>query len=221
MQLTILLNIYVSMKTKEKEDKNTEQAILKAAEKEFLEKGYVLSKTTDIARAAGVTHAMLHYYFRTKDNLFNKVFIKKTEVAASSFGNILDQDLPFTEKMSKFIESHFDFIAANPRLPFFILNELLSNPERLKEFKKIFTPLIASVIAKMDNLIHQEVSAGNIRPVSGYNILLDIITLNASLFILKPILQDNVLEKYREKTQDFLIQRKKEHVQLILDHLKL
>ena len=61
----------------EKEDKNTEQAILKAAEEEFLKKGYALSKTTDIAKQAGVTHAMLHYYFRTKENLFEKVFSQK------------------------------------------------------------------------------------------------------------------------------------------------
>lgn len=48
------------------ESVNTEQAILKAAEKEFLKKGFSGSKTTEIAKAAGVTHAMLHYYFRTK-----------------------------------------------------------------------------------------------------------------------------------------------------------
>ena len=59
---------------KEKEDVNTEQAIMEAAEKEFLDKGYTLTKTTEIARIAGVNHAMLHYYFRTKDNLFEKVF---------------------------------------------------------------------------------------------------------------------------------------------------
>ena len=51
------------------ETSNTEQSILKAAEKEFLKKGFSGSKTTEIAKEAGVTHAMLHYYFRTKENL--------------------------------------------------------------------------------------------------------------------------------------------------------
>ena len=41
------------------ETSNTEQSILKAAEKEFLKKGFSGSKTTEIAKEAGVTHAML------------------------------------------------------------------------------------------------------------------------------------------------------------------
>ena len=55
------------MITKKDKKKNTEQDILKAAENEFLDKGFVGAKTTEIARLAGVNHAMLHYYFRTKE----------------------------------------------------------------------------------------------------------------------------------------------------------
>ena len=62
------------------EANSTEKAILQAAEKEFLTKGLASSKTTEIAKAAGVTHAMLHYYFRTKDNLFEQVFQEKVKV---------------------------------------------------------------------------------------------------------------------------------------------
>ena len=66
------------------ETSNTEQSILKAAEKEFLKKGFSGSKTTEIAKEAGVTHAMLHYYFRTKENLFNKVFEEKSESSSGA-----------------------------------------------------------------------------------------------------------------------------------------
>ena len=44
--------------------RNKEQAILEAAEREFIAKGFAGARTTSIAEAAGVTHAMLHYYFR-------------------------------------------------------------------------------------------------------------------------------------------------------------
>ena len=67
------------------ETSNTEQSILKSAEKEFLKKGFSGSKTTEIAKEAGVTHAMLHYYFRTKENLFNKVFSKKKDQATGRY----------------------------------------------------------------------------------------------------------------------------------------
>ena len=79
--LTILLNKNDNMK---EETSNTEQSILKAAEKEFLKKGFSGSKTTEIAKEAGVTHAMLHYYFRTKENLFNKVFEEKARQLADT-----------------------------------------------------------------------------------------------------------------------------------------
>ena len=52
---------------------NKEQQILEAAEREFLEKGYDGARTTSIAKAADVTHAMLHYYFRTKKHLFERI----------------------------------------------------------------------------------------------------------------------------------------------------
>lgn len=58
----------------------TEQLILEAAEAEFLEKGYGKARTTEIARRAGVNHSMLHYYFRTKENLFEVMFQKKPKV---------------------------------------------------------------------------------------------------------------------------------------------
>ena len=56
---------------------STEARILQAAEKEFFEKGYAGARTVSIAEAAGVTHAMLHYYFRTKDKLFEQIVAGK------------------------------------------------------------------------------------------------------------------------------------------------
>lgn len=57
--------------------RNKEQAILEAAEQEFLNKGFAGARTTSIAEAAGVTHAMLHYYFRTKEQLFERILDEK------------------------------------------------------------------------------------------------------------------------------------------------
>ena len=75
--------------TDEKE-KSKEIAILEAAEQEFLEKGFEAAKTTKIASLAGVTHAMLHYYYRTKENLFDLVFDKKTRLLKESMFNAFD-----------------------------------------------------------------------------------------------------------------------------------
>lgn len=82
--------------------KTKEQAILAAAEQEFLAKGFDGARTTSIAAAAGVTHAMLHYYFRTKENIFERILDEKLRLMGESvlaaFG---DPALPFLERIQE------------------------------------------------------------------------------------------------------------------------
>ncbi|MDR1552796.1 MAG: TetR/AcrR family transcriptional regulator, partial [Prevotellaceae bacterium] len=107
----------------------TEQIILEAAEAEFFEKGYGNTKTVAIAKRAGVSHSMLHYYFRKKENLFQMIFLKKVQMIAQEFEGIFIQNLPFAETVRLIVEMQFDFARQNPRLPYFILSEVLSNKE--------------------------------------------------------------------------------------------
>ena len=80
------------MKTNEQ---NTEQVIVEAAEAEFLEKGYDGAKMLSIARRAGVAHSMLHYYYRSKENLFQAVMLRKTREIVPLFRGIFLQVLSF------------------------------------------------------------------------------------------------------------------------------
>ena len=113
-----------------KPQQNKEQAILKAAEREFLTKGYAGARTTSIAEAAGVTHAMLHYYFRTKEHIFERILDEKMRLMSESVLAAFGQPgLPLPERLRNGIERHFDFIAANPDLPRFIVNEVRGETE--------------------------------------------------------------------------------------------
>ena len=74
----------------DKQEKQTkEQLILAAAEHEFLTKGYDSARTTSIAQAAGVTHAMLHYYFRTKEQLFERIVDEKYKLMSHSMLTVM------------------------------------------------------------------------------------------------------------------------------------
>ncbi|MDR1602960.1 MAG: TetR/AcrR family transcriptional regulator, partial [Tannerella sp.] len=84
---------------------STEQIILEAAEAEFLEKGYGNAKTVSIAKRAGVGHSMLHYYFRTKEQLFQKIFKEKVHTLAQMFVGIFEKNRPFTETVRLFVET--------------------------------------------------------------------------------------------------------------------
>ena len=106
-------------------EENKEKAILQAAEEEFFEKGFDGARTVSIAQKAGVTHAMLHYYFRSKEQLFRKILDEKMAVFSESVLNVFsDTEKPLLERLEEGIRRHFDFLSSNPGLPAFILREL-------------------------------------------------------------------------------------------------
>lgn len=201
-----------------KEHQNTEEAILIAAEKEFLDKGFSMTKMTEIARIAGVNHALLHYYYRTKEKLFMTVFEKKMQELTFSLLSVISQDLPLIDKIKAGIEAHFDCIAQNPQLPFFIINEFLTNPERVKTVRPVLQPIIARIYANFEKDIQKAVSDGIIRPVTPANLLYDVVTLNVCSFIVQP-LASQVLGLSKEEYQVFINQRKAENVETILCRL--
>lgn len=199
---------------------NNEQLILEVAEREFLEKGFNNAKTTEIAKKAGVTHAMLHYYFRTKENLFDVIFHKKSEVIANTLIVSFNNDLPFLDRIKKGIEEHFDFIASNPLLPNFIFNEILNNEERKKRFVDIIKPKAFHVVETLKVEVDKEIKAGRIRNIEPYDLILNIISMNAFIFIASPALK-GVLDLNKKQYELFLQRRKAMNVDLILSQLKI
>jgi len=200
-----------------KETEN-ERLILEAAEAEFLEKGYAKSRTTEIAKRAGLTHAMLHYYFRTKENLFEMVFQQKAQLMAEMMSFSFKQDLPFLEKVKKGIEEHFDFVAANSKLPNFILNEIMHDDKLKDLFINILKEKVLAILDSLKQEIDREVGKGTIRYMDAHDLLYNIVSLNLFAFTSTPIINGimNFGEKQFEK---FLKHRKQMNVELILNQL--
>lgn len=203
-----------------KEEQKTEQAILDAAEIEFLDKGFVLTKTTEIAARAGVNHALLHYYFRTKENLFEKVFEKKVHELSESLLATIGKDRPFLDCLKGGVEAHFDFIASNPQLPHFIFNELIQNPSRLEKCKPLIAPVLAAVYNTMKIGIAKSVKEGIIRDIDPMHLMYDIVSMNVVVFVMQPVIGE-VIEVEGKQYADFLKQRKAENVETILSRLRV
>jgi AcrR family transcriptional regulator len=204
---------------KDVSDSNTETKILEAAEKLFKEKGYALTSTVEIAREAGCNQALVHYYFRSKEKLFTKVFEKIAHLILSSFFQIDEKDLSFEDRLKLKIESHFNVLAANPRLPFFFFNEISTHPERLNTIRERIGQLPKSLLMKLQNDLDAEYACGRIRKTTNIQLLMTIISLNVMLFLSKPLFQmiTNVSDK---EFNDFVVQRKEEHVRIVLASLK-
>jgi TetR/AcrR family transcriptional regulator len=204
----------------EQTQENTfEQAILEAAEKLFLEKGFAMTSTTEIAREAGCNQALVHYYFRTKAKLFDSVFEKKARLFFSVFLQIDESGLPFEERLKRKIETHFDMLKDNPQLPFLIINELVTNPKRLNFLKDNLHNLPQVVFNKIQMELQLEIEKGNIRPISVFDLAISMVSLNAFMFLARPVFKTftNLTE---EEFNQFIEHRKQENVRMILNSLR-
>ena len=114
-------------------DKQTEEKIFEAATDVFVDKGMDGARMQNIADRAGINKALLHYYFRTKDHLFDAVFAKLAQKMFMKFSPIFEEDLSLEEKIRFFFREHITFLQQNPKLPGFILNEINHNPQRIKK----------------------------------------------------------------------------------------
>lgn len=212
-----MLNYFVdkSMKTKD-----TEADILKAAEQEFMLKGFDGAKTASIAQSAGVTHAMLHYYFRTKELLFERILADKMSLMGQSvltaFGN---SQLPLFDRLKDGMSRHFDFLMENPDLPRFIVNEVFSRPERYelmrKDISRIVDKLMQGVQQELDTLAAQ----GKIVPIDVRMLMLDVVSLNIFPFIAYPVIEP-IFGNIAVDREQFFALRKAENIEVIMRRIK-
>ncbi len=202
------------------QSRNKEEAILEAAEREFIAKGFDGARTTSIAEAAGVTHAMLHYYFRTKENIFNRILDEKMRLMSRSvlmaFG---EAGLPLVERLRKGIENHFDFVVENPVLPRFIVNEVMSRPERHEAFKRRIGYLLGAVVEGLQHELDEAADRGETERIDVRMLMLDIVSLNIFSFIAMPIIEPLVGDLAADR-ETFYRLRKAENVEVILRRIK-
>jgi TetR/AcrR family transcriptional regulator len=196
-----------------------EQAILQEAERKFLEKGFALTSTTEIAKAVGCNQALIHYYFRTKENLFEAIFEKKALVFFSDFHSIDVGASSFEESLRRKIEAHFDMVRANPQLPFLIFNELITNPGRIDSLKARIGSLVAGAFLPLEARLKEEIAKGRIRPISAFDLIVDIISLNVAFFLATPILR--AIRKFSDEEFELAVEaRRRENVEVILRSLR-
>ena len=190
-----------------KENKNTKEIILEAAEAVFLEKGFDQARTVSIAQRAGVTHAMLHYYFRTKEQLFDKILDRKIGLIEEIITSLFSApDLPLKDRLTKVISKHFDLLVANPSLPRFLMGEMNRVAPLMKE------RVLAKVLPALNDL-QKEID------MDASQLLLDILSQNIFPFLMAPVLELMGVEADRKEAE--LEKIKQENITIILKRLDL
>lgn len=201
---------------KKTKDENTEEQILDAAKNVFQAKGMDGARMQEIADKAGINKAMLHYYYRSKQLLFEAVFKNAFSLLAPQLNAILNDDSSIEEKIKNFTSNYISFIIKHPYLPNFIIQELNRKQDFILKLKdnKGFPNL-----DKFKKQVDEEIKKGIIKPISGEQLFINILALNIFPFVAKPLIMafTNVDDKAYKQ---LMAQRKIEVANFIINSIK-
>ena len=196
-------------------DETTEQSILKSARETFKTRGFSGAKMAEIAKEAGINQALLHYYFRSKQNLFDTVFAEAVSVLIPKLITLLQSDLPLDVKIYRIVDYYYQTLSRNRDLPIFVLSEIRTNPGfMLKMLKE--KGMDHSVL---DKQIQLEIKKGKMTPASTPEFFSNVMGLILFPFIVEPLIK-GLFQMSESDFQNFLEKRRRELPSQILKLFK-
>lgn len=187
-------------------DPTTEEKIKEAARKVFQKKGYAGTRTRDIADEAGVNLALLNYYFRSKEKLFDLIMGETMQLFFQSMkGLINNENTTLDEKLQDLTNRYIDLLSTQPELPIFILNEIQMNPKGLSERMGLQQVVIGSFILKQ---FRNDLNIKDIPDSALLQLIVNIIGMMVFPFIGKPLLKE-IFNLSDEQFQAMMNDRKK------------
>lgn len=201
-----------------KEKLKTEEKILDAAKKVFVEKGKAGARMQEIADEAGINKSLLHYYYRSKEKLFGAVFKFAFSKFAPKMVSIFDTDKDIFEVIEFFVKNYIDLIRKNPFIPMFILNEIN------KKETSFVTEVIKNTGINVDKYIEfvqKHIDQGIIKEIDPRQLVVNIISLCIFPIVGRPIIQIIAFNDDKKAYENFLDTRKKEVTELIINSIKV
>ena len=198
---------------------NMEEQILLVAKELFMQFGYEGVSTTQVAKAVGCNQALVHYYYRTKQNLFKIICQQEIQKMLKILADIPQEDISFEDFIEKIIDAQIGFLKNNPDAPFFIIGELRHNSEVLKMMRELFSEFGKEIIGKIRLFVQMKQSKGELKDISIEDLLIDIVSLDVMSFV-GQVLFTQILEM-DSQTQEAFLERRKIHIKkLILSNIK-
>ncbi|TVQ92313.1 MAG: TetR/AcrR family transcriptional regulator [Bacteroidetes bacterium] len=191
--------------------KNTEQKIFDAATELFMEKGVDRTSVRDIASKAGINLALMNYYFRSKENLFDTIFTNLVTENTRELLKILNSDMGLEEKIRSYVNAYIDMLTANPLLVPFFMAIIHRSQEKITQMK-VISNLYGT--EKFSQQIVDEGKKGTIRRTDPSHFFVDMISMITFPFAIRPLIMDRN-EMSEEEFNEF-IQERKEHVTEVL-----
>ena len=199
-----------------KYNKDTSDKILDNAFAEFEEKGYNGARMQSIANRAGINKALLHYYYKSKDALFELIIKKAFNMLLPKIFKAFDEKADIFEIIEKFVASYIDLIIKHPHIPGFVIHEISNNPDRLLK-------LVENSNVNLDLIkqrIQQEMDKGNIVEIPVEQLITNVVSLCVFPFVAKPLITGLVLNGDKKAFDLFVEQRKTEVSKFVINAIK-
>ena len=195
---------------------STEQKIFDAAHEVFTQKGMDGAKMQEIADRAGINKALLHYYYRSKEKLYEAVAKVVLSRAIPAVRQVIESDLPLEEKIRRFVETYIDIISKNTFIPLFIISEINKHPEH---FINSILPKDLPRPEVFFQQVEDEIAAGRIRRIKPQHLIVNVISMCIFPFVGKPMMRI-FLGMGPGEMRIFLEERKQEVVAFTLAALR-
>ena len=184
--------------------------------KVFTRKGFAGARMEEIAKEAGINRALLHYYFRDKETMFNIIFEESFIEFFSGISKTLSSDKPLFEKIREMISHEIAVLVANPDLPRFIIMEVATQPERLLQYGQKMGINPRQMLETFGQQVEQEVRQGNMIPIDGRQLLMNIMSLCIYPFVAKPIVK-TMMQLDENSFSAMMDRRKKDAYEFIVN----
>jgi TetR/AcrR family transcriptional regulator len=188
-------------------------SILEAAVVEFAEHGIAGARTDAIARAARVNKALLYYYFKDKDALYEAVLDHVFGGLRTRVMPVLQSDLPPRQKLLEYLGTYFDYIAANPQFPSVVQSQWMRLGVDSTRMQRVAKEYFHPIFEKLAKLLREGIASGDFRPVNPMDFLPSMAAIIVFYFTSAPLM------KTLMKTDPLSSKRIRERRAFVLDFI--
>lgn len=187
-----------------------------AAKNIFQKKGFSGARMDDIATTAGVNKALLHYYFRSKEKLFDRIFQESLGEFIHKVFGIMNGNLPLDVKIYRTVDMYSNMLSRNRHLPLFVLSEIRENPHLLIQMIKNRE---GKVFTSLSRQLDEEYEKGHIQKISAHEFFINLVSLTIFPFLVQPLLM-GVFDLDEEKFEQMIAERRRKVPKMIIEILR-
>lgn len=189
-------------------DRTTEEKIKTAARIIFHKKGFVATRTRDIAEEAGINLALVNYYFRSKEKLFEQIMFETMSDFMKTMSLLFNDEKTTLEKKVELVtDKYIDLIIAEPEVPLFIMSEIRRDVTGFLEKLPIGKMIMDSIF------IHQyktAVEEGKINEPNPLHFVINLMSLVIFPFVASPMLKK--IGNLKDKEFEMLMLERKKRI---------